>query len=125
MGVQGPAGPTLGWVNRTVGAVSVTTTNGVVASLSLPAGSYLLHGKANLVRTGGNGSSECSLLNGGTVLDLSVNQGTTTGEVITADGVVTLTGTTTINYSCRVTSGSANVSNRTLTAIGFTTLTVQ
>jgi len=125
MGVQGPAGPTLGWVNHTVVAVSITTTNGFVASLSLPAGSYWLHGKANLVRTGGNGSSECSLLNGGTVLDLSVNQGTTTGEVITADGVVTLTGTTTINYSCRVTSGSANVSNRTLTAIGFTTLTVQ
>ena len=59
------------------------------------------------------------------MLDLSVNQGTTTGEVITADGMVTLAATTTINYSCRVTNGTATVSNRTLTAVGFTTLTVQ
>jgi hypothetical protein len=112
-------------VNRTAGAQAVATTNTVVASLSLPAGSYLLYAKANVVRTGGNGSSECSLLNGATVLDLSVNQGTTTGEVVSAHGLVTLATTTTINYSCRVTNGSANVSNRTLSAVAFSALTVQ
>lgn len=125
MGPQGPAGPTEGWVNRTAGSVSIGTTNTTVASLSLPAGSYLLYAKASLTRASGNGSSECSLLNGATLLDQVTNQASASGEVNVVHGTVTLGATTSITFACRMTSGTANVTNRTLSAMRFTTLTVQ
>jgi hypothetical protein len=105
--------------------VAIATTNVTVASLTLPAGSYLLYAKANLVRTGGSGSNECSLRDGATALDTVANQGNATGEVIVAHAAITLSATTTVTYQCRVTAGTANASNRTFSAVRFTALTVQ
>jgi hypothetical protein len=124
-GLQGPAGPTEGWVNRNAAAVAVGTTRVVVATLTLPAGDYLLYAKGTVVRTGGNGTSECTLMEAATTLDTTANQSTTTGELAAAHGFVSLPATATVTFGCRMTSGTANVSNRTLSAVRFTTLTVQ
>ena len=112
-------------MNRTEAAVTVNGTSTTVATLELPAGSYLIYAKANVVRNGGNGSSECIVFNGSEAVDTVVNQGTPTGEVNFAHGAVTLTDTTTLTYGCRITANTATVSNRTFSAIRITSLTVQ
>jgi hypothetical protein len=125
MGLQGPAGPTEGWVDRNAATQAVTTTQVTVASLSLPAGDYLLLGKLVMVRVSGSGYSECQLLEGSTVLDQAQATNSSNGAVLTAHGYVSLSATTTINLRCRITSGSANASQRTLSAVRFSTLTLQ
>jgi hypothetical protein len=105
--------------------VAVGTTRVVVSTLSLPAGDYLLYAKATVVRTSGNGTSECTILNGATTLDTTANQASASGEVAVAHAHVSLTATTSITYGCRMSTGGANVANRTFSAVKFSTLTVQ
>jgi hypothetical protein len=129
-GLEGPMGPAggaivEGWVNRVAGATALATTSVVVAQLTLPAGTYMVFAKANIVRTNGNGASECVILNGATPVDTVVNQSTTTGEVNVAQGPVTLAGSATLTFGCRVLGGSATASNRTLSALKFAILTEQ
>ena len=125
-GAQGPAGAGAdAWINQVVAALPLATTELTMASLTLPAGSYLLHAKASLLRTNGNGSSACTLYNGLTVLDQLMNQGSTSGELTVLQSSVTLAANTAIIMRCVMSTGTADVSRRTLTAYRVSTLTVQ
>lgn len=125
MGPQGPQGPGAdGWINRTTTTVAVPTTPVTLATLNLPAGSYLLSGKVSLVRTGGGGTSTCTLNDGATVLDQLDNQTSTSGELTVLQSAVTLTGTTAITVRCSSTS-AVNASFRVLSAYKLNSLTQQ
>jgi hypothetical protein len=113
-------------VNRTTAAISVgSLAEATVSALNLPAGSYLLLGKASMVRTGGNGTNTCRLYNGATVIDQLQNQSTASGEVAVLHTSVTLAATATVTMRCQTSSGTADASNRTLSAYKLSTLTVQ
>ncbi|MEP7117904.1 MAG: hypothetical protein ABI880_09995, partial [Acidobacteriota bacterium] len=97
-----------------------------LATVTLPAGSYLLTAKAAIVRAGGNSGSLCTLNNGATVLDQLVNQSSTSGELTVLSGSVTLAGATAITMRCYTSPGtSLSASFRVLSAYKLNTLTVQ
>lgn len=129
MGLQGPAGPTNAWVNQTTAGVLLDSTTLVtVASLDLPAGSYLLSAKSKLERNSGTITVTCSIRNGSTVLDEVSAYVSSTIRVNPAvlQSPVTLAAPTTITMRCnRSGSGSVDVSFTTLSAQAFTNLTVQ
>ncbi|MFN7979932.1 MAG: hypothetical protein U0P30_17505 [Vicinamibacterales bacterium] len=113
-------------MNRTAAGLAFTTTEVTLATVTLPTGSYLLSGKASIVRTGGTAGTVCTLYNGATVLDQLTNQTSTTGELAVVQGYVTLAAQTAITFKCVGQTGvSATASNRTLTAYKVNTLTVQ
>ena len=125
-GPQGPAGVGAdGWINQVVATQALATTELTMASLTLPAGSYLLQAKASVLRTNGNGTSACTLYNGATVLDQLVNQGSTAGELTVLQSSVTLGASTAITMRCVMSTGAADVSRRTISAYKLSTLTVQ
>ena len=131
MGLQGPVGPgNAGFINPVAGSISVnSTTDVVVATLTnLPAGSYLLSGKANIIKTGATANfTTCALKNGATVLDQLQNQTSTSGELSVLSGSVTLAAPATITMTCRVSAASTTMAAqfRVLTAFKVNTLTVQ
>lgn len=114
-------------MNRTAGSLPTAfgTTDTTVATLTLPAGSYLLFGKAQVTRVSGTGTSTCKLFDGSTLIDSLQNQGSTSGEAQLVHAGVTLSATSTITMRCAMTSGTGNASNRTLSAFKLSTLTVQ
>ncbi len=128
MGPQGPAGPTNAWVAQNVGNVTVNTGGNVtVASLSLPAGSYLFFAKAKALRSGStNTTITCTLRNGATVLDeLQAPLSTSTPTVVALHSYATLNAAGTVTMQCSRSGGTGIVSYRTLSAQAFTNLTVQ
>jgi hypothetical protein len=84
-----------------------------------------LLGKASVLRTGGNGTNTCRLYNGATLIDTLQNQSTTSGEVAVLHAPVTLAATTSVTMRCQTSSGTADASNRTLSAYKLSTLTTQ
>lgn len=97
-----------------------------MASLSLPAGSYLFFGKLGVLRGGGTGLPTCTLVSGATVLDTLVNQSSTSGELTVLNGAATLAATTTVQVRCYTSAGTTLTgNNRVLTAYKVSTLTVQ
>ena len=136
MGLTGPQGPAGvgadGWVNSNAATVAnISTTDVTLATVNLPAGSYLLIGKVNIVRTAGNGTSTCTVNNGATVLDQANNQGNSSGEISVLQGSLTLAvvGPTAVTLRCRSVNGSqattSSASFRVLSAYKLSTLTVQ
>jgi len=129
-GAQGPAGPGAdGWANTTAAAVAnIGSTDVILATVNLPAGSYLLVGKVSIARTSGGGTSLCTLNNGATVLDQTSNQGTASGEtpVVQAPLTLAVAGPTAITVRCRSTAGTLSTATfRALSAYKLNTLTVQ
>jgi hypothetical protein len=126
-GLQGPAGPGAdGWVNRTTGAIAIGSAAEVtVATLNLSAGSYLILGKASIVRTGGNGTNTCRLYDGAAVFDLLQNQNTTSGELSVLHAPLTLAANAAVTMRCQTSSGTSDASNRTLSAYKLNSLTTQ
>lgn len=110
---------------------NIGTTEVTVATLNLPAGSYLLIGKSNVVRSSGNGTAICTLNQGATILDQANLQGTSSGEVATLHAPLTLAvaGPTAITMRCRSVNGTqttfSTASFRTLSAFKLGTLTAQ
>lgn len=113
-------------MNRTAGNLAFTTSEQTLATLTLPAGNYLLFAKASIVRTGGTSGTVCTLYNGTTSIDQLNNQTSTTGELAKLQSFVQLSAQAVITFKCNGQTGvSATASNRTLTAIKVNTLTVQ
>lgn len=129
-GPQGPAGPgPEGYINSVTASITLSTSAAApttVTTLNLPAGSYLFFGKVAILRTGGSGSSACTLNSGATVLDTLANQASTSGELSVLNGAVTLAATTTVTVRCNTTAGTTmSANNRVLSAYKISTLTVQ
>jgi hypothetical protein len=124
-GPQGPAGDgkLFSFSGGPIGVIGGTT----VASLNLPAGSYLLQGKMDAVHNGTTSSTrlECSLINGSSVLDfiklrLAANEGAAPliFGVVPIQAAVTLAAPATINLSCGSSFGDEiELSERKLTAL--------
>jgi hypothetical protein len=103
------------------------TTVSTLATVTLPAGSYLLTGKVNLTRTAGTGTSVCTVNDGATVLDQLGNQASTSGELTVLQTSVVLTASTPITLRCANSATTTNTTAnfRVLTAYKLNTLTVQ
>lgn len=119
-------------MNGNAGSVAnIGTADVTLATISLPAGSYLLFGKATLVRASGNGTSVCTLYNGLTALDQLTLPGSSVGEVVALHAPLTLAvpGPTALTLACRSVNGSQatlhTASFRVLSAYKLSTLTVQ
>jgi hypothetical protein len=124
-GPQGPAGD--GKLFSFAGGALGITGGTTVASLNLPAGSYLIQGKLNAVHNGTAGSTrlECTLLNGSSALDfiklrLAANntaEALIFGEV-PVQAAVSLAAPATIGLSCASSFGDEiELSERKLTAL--------
>ncbi len=102
------------------------TTNSptTIATLSLPAGSYLVTAKARLVRSN-NVTATCRLYAGNTIFDESAFQAGSSGALMTLHAPLTLTTTTTVTVRCSSSNNNTTASYRTLSAQAFTNLTVQ
>ena len=125
-GPQGLTGPGAeGYADQTATAVSIGTSDVTLATLSLPAGSYLLTAKASLIRTSGSGTTTCTLYNGATVLDQLQNQSSSSGEVNVLHTALTLANTSSVTFACRASSGASSGSRRILSAYKLATLILQ
>lgn len=126
-------GPTRGYVDRPGGTVVVGTTASDVASLALPAGQYVVHGKVNAVDVGFTGDVfvACSLQAGGTTVDqtwVSLGPGSPTAPStsIVLQGGVTLASGGTVVARCAAPNREPNVMIRfrSLDAIAVDALTI-
>ena len=126
-------GPTRGYVDRPAGDVVIGTTSSDLASLALPAGKYLVHGKVNPVDFGftGNVFVACSLQVGATTIDMTwVTLGPGPSPAPSASiglqGGVTLPAGGTVVERCAAPNGEPNVTVRfrALDAIAVDSLTV-
>ena len=114
-GIQGQVGPSNGYYN--------SAANGLPASLSLPAGDYVLHGLASFANpnTSGNDSGSCQLEvnNGPGTVSATTNTVTipdSSTVELPAEGVAHLPGSSNIIYSCFFTLAGTAV-NTAITAI--------
>jgi len=126
-------GPTRGYVDRPAGTVVVGTTSSDVASLTLPPGRYVLHGKVNAVDFGftGNVLVACSLQVDTATIDMTwVNLGPSPSPAPSASiglqGGVTLPAGGTVVERCAAPSGEPDVTIRfrSLDAISVDGLTM-
>jgi hypothetical protein len=125
-GPQGPAGD--GRLFSFSGGSLGLTGPQVVASLSLPAGNFLIQGKMNAVHNGTAATStrlECTLLNGTTAIDFiklrlaanNSNEALIFG-IVPVQAAVSLAAPATINLTCASTVGDEiELSERRLTAL--------
>jgi hypothetical protein len=126
-------GPTRAYVDRPAGTVVVGTTSSDVASLTLPAGRYVLHGKVNAVDFGSSGNVlvACSLQVGASTIDQTwVNLGATSPTAPSASiglqGGVTLATGGAVAARCAAPNGEPDVTVRfsSLDAISVDGLTL-
>ena len=126
-------GPTRGYVDRPSATVVVGGTASDVASLTLPAGRYVVHGKVGAADLGfaGDVLVACSLQVGATTLDMTwVNLGqlgaTAPSASIGLQGAVTLASGGTVVARCAAPDGEPDVTIRfrSLDAISVDALTV-
>ncbi|HPE14188.1 MAG: hypothetical protein H6524_12195 [Actinobacteria bacterium] len=112
-GAQGPIGPSKAYVNSTnpwIGFV-VPSTGKTVASLSLPAGNYVLAGQATLLRTqGGTTGMSCEFKSA--VGTLTSKPGWATvdlneSEVVSLTGTLTTDGNTGVDVVCKASGADA------------------
>ena len=114
-GIQGQVGPSTGYYN--------SAANNFLASLSLPAGDYVLHGLAGFSNpnASGNDSGHCVLeVNNGPGTVSTTNNGVTIPDSsqveLSEEGVAHLPGASNIIYSCYATL-SGTTANTAITAI--------
>jgi hypothetical protein len=120
-GPTGPPGPSVtGYsANGTPGALS--TGPNVYATINVPAGSYIVHGNANVANPGSATVIQCSLeTTDGTGMDtVEASVGSTTGETtLPLDGAVTLNAAGGFRISCNEGGGqNLRLDGARLTAI--------
>ena len=114
-GIQGQVGPSNGYYN--------SAANSFLASLSLPAGDYVLHGLAGFSNpnASGNDSGHCVLeVNNGPGTVSTTNNGVTIPDSsqveLSEEGVAHLPGASSIIYGCYATL-SGTTANTAITAI--------
>jgi hypothetical protein len=124
-GPQGPAGD--GKLFSFAGGALGVTGGTTVASLSLPAGNYLIEGKLNAVHNGTATSSrlECTLLNGSAGIDfIKVRLAANKGDealifgILPLQAAVSLSAPATISVTCASSAGDEiELGERKLTAL--------
>jgi hypothetical protein len=126
-------GPTRGYLSRPLGDVVLGVTSSDLASLALPAGKYVLHGKVNVADLGFTGDVfvACSLQVGATTLDMTwVNLGqlgsTAPSASIGLQGAVALPAGGTVVERCAAPDGEPSVTARfrSLDAVSLDALTI-
>ncbi len=122
-GAQGERGPSDAYRSERVGAL-LNLTNAfqpVVTTQTLPAGSYVLWSRANVLANGGAGSVICSIEN-----DAAQNVTLLAANAVVAiaqTATVTLDSPQTVTLNCLKQSGAPQVAQATITAIRVGTLT--
>ena len=131
-GATGPRGPSDAFFDSTDGSQDLGGNPGtLVASLSVPAGSYVITGRANAVNTGAAASTgDCELFVGGTSVDQSLYElegvADDVNQVpVTVHAARTVTGQTSIQMLCEDLGGQVSANFRRLSAIRVETLTSQ
>ncbi len=114
-------GPTAGFATSRPDFIAIGTTSTVVASLALPAGKYLVHGKLDVVDTTFTGGVfvACSLIVSGTTTlsdqswnTLGPDLGGAPSESMALQSPLTLTTAGTLNLSCAAPDAAAPPSAR-------------
>jgi hypothetical protein len=131
-GATGPRGPSDAFFDSTDGSQDLGPNPGtLVASLSVPAGSYVITGRANAVNTGAAASTgDCELFVGGTAVDQSLYElegvADDVNQVpVTVHAARTVNGQTSIQMLCEDLGGQVSANFRRLSAIRVETLTNQ
>jgi hypothetical protein len=102
-GAAGPAGPSTVYFNHTPDAFTLNSSPTTLGALNLPAGSYLISGKA-LFRLDTAGSSlQCTLKGGAVLLDTGYFDTSTNiqaYQTIPVAGAISIAAPTSITYAC-------------------------
>lgn len=103
-GETGPPGPSEAYVDRTTTQIAISSSGTLAASLSLPAGSYVISGRVSVFNNGIQSSGDCALYSGVTQIDkaefeLEASAGINILPVSTQAAVNTA-GTITVQLTC-------------------------
>lgn len=125
-GPAGPPGPSNGFVFSKAGAVGVGSSSATIASLSLPAGNYLVSAKAVLLSAGPKGTTvTCKLVAGAATDQASTRLGDGTDvnqtQALIAPAALSAAGSATL--SCSTSGGTAEASQIAVAAVQVATLT--
>lgn len=130
-GETGPRGPSEAYADRTEGEIAIGSGT-AVASLIVPAGSYVVTGKANVFNNGIQASADCAITVGATKLDQAeLELGASAGInflPIAVLGSFSATGTTAVQLACTEQDAPGvdiRVSDRSLIATRVEALTQQ
>jgi len=122
-GAQGPEGPSDAFSRKSFGPVSVGASNTILTSLALGAGKYVLIGRASL--QGAAQIVRCRFSPADSGFDtVETTQPSYEIEAVNQD-TVSLSGNTTVNFTCQAFGGGATAYSTVLTAIKVANLTNQ
>jgi hypothetical protein len=121
-GARGPIGPSDGFVASTLGPISIVGST-TLKSLTLPAGKYVIVGRAELLSTQLQ-IIRCRFYPSGTAMDAAATVDPGTEESLTVTDTESLSGPTTVSLRCN-SAYNATAYEPVVTAIKVGTLTNQ